>query len=146
MESAPLLVDDPSLERLFPEGGFEGFEGLAPSSSGAGFVLEGLVVVIPDFDPEVFLDLVGFGLDDAVDVNVTIEDFDFLAGLADESFDVVFFGIGRVLENDDIPAIRVSELVEIFENKDSIAVTNAPWLGFVGLKRTEWAGGRSDGA
>ena len=76
--------------------------------------------------------MVGFALYFMVEVHVAVDEFDGLAGFADESFDEILGGIGRVFEDDDIPGLRFGEEIEIFKDQDTVAVADAGYV--IGIK------------
>jgi len=83
------------------------------SRAAAGVGIGGLIIAVKGLDPKGILNVLGLALDLTIDVNVTVDDLDGFVGASDEAFDIVFVGIIGVLENDDVPGLRLDELIEI---------------------------------
>ena len=69
-----------------------------------------LIIVVIDAHPHFILHFVGLSLQDIVDVNIAVDDFNGFAWFADESFDVICAGFGRAFKNDYVPSLRLDEL------------------------------------
>ncbi len=118
--------------------GFRGLEGLVPNG-GIGFFFGQQIVVI-HFDPECILDMIGFGLDEIVDVDVPVDNFDFVPRAADEAFDIIFDGIGGIFEDDHIPDFGIDELVDIFHDQDAVSAAGLEFDFGIGLVVADRAG------
>ena len=56
-----------------------------------------------------------------VDIDVSVDYFDLLFWFAYEPFDVVFLWVGRVFKHYNVSYLRFGELIEIFQDKYSVA-------------------------
>jgi hypothetical protein len=68
------------------------------------------------------LNLRRFAGDEPVDIDIPVDHFDRLARQPDQTLDVVLRRVDGVLEDNDIPPVRVFELVDAFEHQNSVSV------------------------
>ena len=72
----------------------------------------GLVVIIINRHPQLVLDLRWLSADLSVNVDVAVDYFHRFSRSADQSFDVIYFGLERIFEHYYIPAFWFEELID----------------------------------
>ena len=74
--------------------------------------MDGLIIILVNWHPDFVLDLAGFSGDPTIDIDIPVDDFNFLIGKGNEPFDVILCWIGGILKDNDIPAFGFAELIK----------------------------------
>jgi hypothetical protein len=107
----------------YPAGAIDIFKRLLPGVSvECGFRWSGgLIVIVVNGHPQFILNFRGLSADSTVYVNVTIDYFDPFAGFAYQTFDVVLGWVKRILEDNDVPLFRLTELIDALEDEYAVS-------------------------